>query len=174
MTTTRLSWAATFTSHVPAGTYRFWLGEGDLTFAGQTYRGVMGSNGAAMSIGQMTAGTSIGSERLTIQIATTTLAAKEWAQNDYGPMDAVVEWITSTDLGKTWITTGRSYKGQISNGDYDVNTQVFSAEIESQAGLQDYRVPLVWDHANQQVRYPGDLGFEFADDLASGIEIRWP
>ena len=172
--TTRLAWLATFVSHVPVGTYRFWLGEGDLTFGGQTYNGVMGPNGAAMAIGPMNAGTAIGTERLTIQIATTTDAAKTWAQNDYGPMATTIEWITTTDAGKTWISTGRTYKGRISNGDYDRDTQVFSAEIETQAGLIDYSRPQQWDNSSQLQRYPNDKGFEFAADLASGIDVRWP
>ena len=174
MSAHRLSWLATFTSHVPANIYRFWLGEGDLTFDGHVYRGVSGPNGAAMEIGRMLAGTDLRSERLTIRIATTTDAAKEWARQDYGPMQAVVEWISTSDHGKTWTSTGRSYEGRVSNGDLNIEDEVFSAEIEPQAGLSDWAIPDQWDHASQQQRRPGDLGFQFADDLASGIDIRWP
>ena len=173
MTTTRLTWFATMRSHVPVGTYRFWLGEGNRTYGGQTYNGVMGPNGAAMAIGQMTAGTSVGLERLTIQIAGTTATAKQFMQNGYGPMETTVEWASSPDAGKSFVSTNRSYKGRISNGDYDFNTNIFSSEIESQAGLQDYSLPQQWDHASQQQRHPGDLGFEYTDDLASGIDIKW-
>ena len=174
MSANRLSWLATFESAVPANAFRFWLGQGDLTFGGEVYQGVSGPNGAALEIGQMLTGTDFRSERLTIRIATDTDAARQWARQDYGPMKATVEWISSADYGATWTSTGRAYVGRISNGDLDVENNVFSAEIEPQAGLVDWSLPEQWDHASQQQRHPGDLGFAFQDDLASGIDIRWP
>ena len=170
---TRLAWLLTLTTHAPASVSRFWMGIGDLAFGGVTYTGVEGPGGFLMQISVAASATDVPDERTSLVIAATTDAAREFFREDRGPMGVRVEYITSIDHGATWQSTGRVTSGRISNADYDAVQRLWAAEIETVAGTEFIK-PEHWDHASQQRRFPGDLGFQFQADLASGIDIRWP
>lgn len=169
----RLSWLITLTVENPAAAYRYWLGAGDLVFDGETWHGVMGPNGAALAVAVPQSSTGVPDARMQIHFAVADDASLQFFREDRGPMPVSVQFIRQDDATGVWSRLGNAFEGRVSNGDLNIEEGRWSAEIETDLGL-DYVEPEAWDHASQQRRHPGDLGFEFAADLASGVEERWP
>lgn len=170
--TTRMAWLLTLTAQHPALTGRWWSGQNDLAFGGETYSGALGPNGPVVAIGVMAAGTNIPDQRLSVTIAANTPAAIQWFSIDRGPMSAVVEWLFMKE-GGSWTSTGMKVNGRVSNADLDIENGIWSAEIETVGGVE-YVVPDRWDHSSQLRRHAGDEGFIYAAQLAGGISIPWP
>ncbi len=158
-----IAWLAEFKDT----THLFWSGEGTLTFNSKTYEG-------APFIRVSASQSSVGAPRRRLQVSfaltdrTTRLAFLQ----DPGPLTVEVTWIHSTDNGATWQLAPRKFVGRLSNP--VISGGVYTIEIETYGGDVDRGVPLTWSDDDQQKRFPGDKGFEYLRQLASGIDTSWP
>ena len=149
---------------------RWWTGENDLSFDGQSYEGTATDKGGSfinITPIERTAGTP--NIRGTITMAVTNETFQRMYQQDRGIVSAKVVWIWLD--GRAWRQTGQSFDGFLSH--IRMQDGLLTAEIETVRGGAFPQQVNYWSHEEQQRNYPGDLFFEFAEEIEKGIEVQW-
>ena len=153
----------------PDGSTRYlWDGSGPLPYGGHVYDGTDG----AITVSSAPSGVDGTDSRMTVLIPLVSAAARAAALGNYGPVPVEILWIVSTDGGMTFTPTPRTFVGRVSGP--KINGDVLSLEIETWLGDADRSFVRNWSDEDQQRRFPGDRGFEFARSLSEGIESSWP
>ena len=163
-------WVARFlpSGHEDALTLRLWSGDQPLTLEGTTYAPGHGITllHAANEIGAP-------SRRVTCSFAIVDAASRAMLMQDPGPQMVEVRFVESTDKGGSWRFAPGRYIGRLSRP--SIAGGLFSVELETYRGDADRGRPLKWSHERQVKRGSGgDLAFEMAADLQSGLTVRWP
>ena len=170
----RLGWTLEFldTPYRGASPFRFWSGEGDLTFSlndddEKTYKGTNGIiTLAAPKEGSNEA------IRLRAVMEVSNRAIREQLTYDVGPLLVDVHWIYNKRGNATWHDTNKSFRGRLSSpiltgAQYTINVESVISDIDRGRVVN-------WSDDIQQSRHTGDKGFEYLTALAEGIETRWP
>ena len=150
---------------------RYWTGDNDLIFGGDTYS----STGKLLGVGQLEQRVDVPNNRLQLVFALTDTSVRAKFLVDRGPLDTIVTFIKSTDSGATWSRTGWAVTGKLSTP--LISDQTAIIEIETFKGDVDRGRVIVWSDEEQQRRNPGDRGFAY---LRSTIHqnpkrnLRWP
>lgn len=162
----QVAWLCSFVNT----TYRFWSGEGDLSFDSVTYTGA----GQLIEISPAEVDLKSQNRRLTASLALNDdPAIRQAFMQDPGPLTVEVNWIYSEDNGKTWTRLPRKYVGRLSNPKFVNN--VYQVELETYAGDVDRGRPRRWSDEDQRAYYPGDKGMEYMRELEQGIDkVLWP
>jgi len=147
---------------------RFWSGDSDAVIGGKTYR-----PGHFISIQHAANETGTPNRRATASFAVTDPAVRAALLQDEGPTLIEVQFVHSADRGRTWRIVGNRHIGRLSSP--LLRDGAYSVEIETYRGDVDRGRPAKWSHERQSKRGGGgDLAFEMAAQLASGVETRWP
>ena len=152
--------------------YRVWSGEGQLSLNSETWEGVSGANGAAVQLSAYTAQIGQPRQRTQVQVAVPPAAIRDMLAFDSGPRGIRVHYIYSTDAGRTWEEAPISIAGQVSRPQYEDG--LYTVEIETWGGDADRGEPKFWSDETQKAEHSGDKGFEFARQIAQGLEVKWP
>ena len=149
--------------------YTVWSGEGDLNYNEKVYKGA----GRFIELSQLDYQVDQPNNRLTA----TLVAGSEEVQQIFVSDDKIylveIQWIISIDGGVNFSPTGREYLGR-TNGPTYSNGQ-YTIEIEPTLSDQFRQQPVYWSDEEQQAKYPGDLGLNFASDLIDGVKKgKWP
>ena len=168
-----VAWVATLHNvGDPPEDLRLWSGMGDLTYGGNVFQGVTGASGAFAGISavEQTLGSPV--SRVEAILMVPPAAVREILSFDAGPVNVDIQFIFSADYGDTWNDAPVSVHGRLSNPRLD--NGVYTVEIETWTGDADRGTPKLWSDDAQKTEYPGDKAFQFAAQLESGIEARWP
>ena len=144
-----------------------WSGNGDLQYDGKTWIG----NGGILSVSPATSSISQPTNRMTVQVS---LADEQRSAQWVRVTEALpisTEWIMSSDLGKTWITTGLKFTGRLSSP--RIQNGTWSCELETYRGSSLKGRQLFWSEQSQLSRYPGDKCFEYLRRLEVGQVSNW-
>ena len=160
-------WLATIPHSRPF--LRFWSGDYDLTFDGETYQG---RNFVNLSPAE--AGIGSPNTRLVASFSVVDPTLRAAFLQDLGPVMVTIEYIYSADGGLSYqiIPGGRKFVGRMSNP--VIKDGIYRVELETYGGDVDRGRPLRWSHEDQLRRYPGDKGLEFMRELEEGVEVKWP
>lgn len=158
-----------WTAYIPSTSRRFWSGDEDLTFQGETWEAAVG-----ISIQNITDELGNPTRRARASFRLTDDALRVALFEDIGPTPVELQWIYSADRGISWNLidikfVGRLSKPTIINGTYVV-------ELETYTGSVDRGRPIKWSHEYQMTRNPNriDTAFKRVRSLESGAEIEWP
>lgn len=149
---------------------RLWTGRGDLEFGGQTWRG----GGAALRVSEVETASGEPDRRMKIEISGIPNSLRGKFLQDVGPLPVLIEWVWSSDSGKTWNKLRDiQFRGRLSSPSFA--NGVFSVELETYRGDVDRGAPRLWSHEDQQRRTAGDKGMEYMRLLSQeGVETGWP
>ena len=160
------------------GITRFWSGPGLITINGLEYLGVFTESGSIIEFEapehELT-GVSARSKGILI---INSQEQREILLQDFGPIPFEVQLIYTNDRagwqdGSVWTLLPVKFRGRLSNP--QINGNRYEVEIETQLGDLDRGETRFWSDADQQARYPGDLGLSQMTQLAStGVNTRWP
>lgn len=160
-------WTLDFGLPDAAETYRFWSGDHDILFEGQTYRGA----GQLMAVSSAEIGPD-GQPEITVSIAAGDAGLREALIEETGPVPVIVRWIYSSDNGLTWNDTGLIVSGFLSSP--LLSDGVYTATIATYSGDVSRRTPHRWSAEDQRARNAQDGGMDDMRRLGRGIEIGWP
>lgn len=145
-----------------------WSGDSVLNFDNKVYQ-----PGHFISLDH--AGSEIGTptQRLRASFPVTDPGVRAKLLEDEGPVLVRGRFIFSNDNGLNWTVGGNPFVGRLSNPRLSAGS--YSVEIETYGGDVDRGRTVKWSHERQVKRGSGgDLAFEMAGQLESGLSIRWP
>ena len=150
-----------------------WSGFQPMTFSGKTYMGCSDEDGNCLvSVSEVEQSLDQPNRRMTVALAMTDPAVRARFMQDFGPLPVRIQWLLGGWQGTGFRSTGFSFHGFMSKP--KLLDGLYTVEIETYLGDVDRGEPVKWSHESQQVRHPGDIGFNSMRQLASGLEIKWP
>lgn len=158
-------------AHFPTTNRRFWSGDFELTFGGNTYE-------AASGIRLTDVTDQLGSPDRRVQafFRVSDPALRAVFLQDIGPEPVTIEWIVSSDRGISWTRLPIKFVGRVSMSNIDKG--LFSCDLETYTGSVDKGRPMSWDHETQMSRDPSriDRAMEMASAIEAGADrqISWP
>ena len=156
-------------AHLDGVDLRFWTGEGDLTFKGNTYKSV-----GITDISELTDELGERDGRMTISLLLLPGADKTTLLTDIGPVEVTIQLIVSNNYGLTWTEQPIKFIGRLSNPRIDDN--IYTVELERYSGDVDRGYIRLWSHEEQMSRVPGqiDRAFEMSNRLSDGFLTQFP
>lgn len=149
---------------------RWWSGEGDLVFEGQTWRGATWPGGGSlMDVGPATFTAGMPSGRLVIRVAVGSRDALQAFSTDFGAVDVQVGWLQRESRFAPWQRVPRYAEGWLGQG--RLRGGELHIEVDTDLGDIDRGVPEWWSHETAD---PGDLYAEQAQEIAEAHEDPWP
>ena len=151
---------------------RYWSGEGDLSFEGQTWRGTRFGDVALIQLSAVEFKQGSPDRRVTLSVLLNEEALKQSLHGDIGPVGLTLGFLHSEDDGATWARTPEgTFYGRASNGRID-ESEVYSVDSESFLGDIDRSEPVYWSREAHVARYGANAkGFE---QDTSNITVPWP
>ena len=153
-------------------TLRLWTGQGQFTYKGNTYEGVVGPNGAFAGISEIEHSLGAPNKRVQANIIVPPEGIREILAFDSGPVVVDIQLIYSKDGGLTWKDAPISVHGFLSSPSFE--NGVYSCEIETWTGDIDRGFPRLWSEDSQKRRHPDDEAFQFVKQIEAGFDARFP
>ena len=156
----------------PDWTRRLWTGPIPVTIAGKRFEAAGGPDGTLIGIEPGESALGPPGRRARGYIFVAPESFRRVISQDLGPAAATINWVVSKDKGQTWELLAELFTGRLSDGSIDLQTGIWSFDLETWHGDADRVATRRWSY-DEQYRRSGDLGFEYLSQLASGIDIDW-
>ena len=157
----------------PTWTRRLWTGPVQATIGGNKYEAVGGADGTLIGLEPGESAIGPQGQRARGYIFVAPESFRRAIEQDLGPAAITIRWAISRDKGQTWSFLSELFVGRLSNGSIDLQTGIWSFDLETWHGDADRITTRRWSYDEQYRRASGDRGFEYMSELAAGVDIEW-
>ena len=153
---------------------RWWTGENDLEFDGNTWEGTYDSDqGSLIRIDPVQESESNPDIRLKFTLSVTEDTVRDMLVRDIGSPLVKLYWIRSRDGQSNWIKVPRSYTGRISRTSF--RNGLLVVEVETLLGDVDRGIIRYMSDESHRQQYPRDTALRHLRNLRQiGADDPWP
>ncbi|MCU1285939.1 MAG: hypothetical protein JWO13_2289 [Acidobacteriales bacterium] len=161
---------ATFVS----GVVRLWTGLGQIVWNGQTWQGVMTTDGKMLgAISELEESTTVEAKGMTLSLTGVPNTSLQQAMNECRPNFPVTVYVALGDLDTQQILNNpyKAWAGKMDVPSALVGTETCTVSITVESRMIALQRSRNWrmTHEDQQIFHPGDDGFKFVGGLQNAV-----